>query len=98
MDLYREGVTDRDRREAAALLGKATSGEKPGTPAADRPSVEVSCPETDPDLAQLLRDKGLTDPEIDEVLQHAGWAWVELNYRPHAYQPPKPSDDQRPSA
>ena len=41
MDLYREGVTDQDRREAAAMLGKATSGEKPGNPAADRPSVEV---------------------------------------------------------
>jgi hypothetical protein len=26
------------------------------------------------------------------------WAWVELNYRPHAYQPPKASDDQRPPA
>ena len=73
-------------------------GEKPGTPAADRPSVEVSYPETDPDLAQLLKDKGLTDPEIDEVLQHTRWAWVELNYRPHAYQPPKPGDDQRPPA
>jgi hypothetical protein len=24
------------------------------------------------------------------------WAWVELNYRPHAYQPPKPDADQRP--
>ena len=26
------------------------------------------------------------------------WAWVELNYRPHAYQAPKPGDNQRPSA
>jgi hypothetical protein len=26
------------------------------------------------------------------------WAWVELNYRPHAYQPPKPDADQRPPA
>jgi hypothetical protein len=26
------------------------------------------------------------------------WAWVELNYRPHAYQPPKIDADRRPSA
>ena len=26
------------------------------------------------------------------------WAWVELNYRPHAYQPPKPDADQWPPA
>ena len=66
MDLYREGVTDLDRREAAAVLGKATSGKNAGTPAAERPSVEVSYPEADPDLPQLLKDKGLTDAEIDE--------------------------------
>ena len=28
----------------------------------------------------------------------AKWAWVELNYRPHAYQPPQPGEDQRPPA
>jgi hypothetical protein len=33
MGLYRAGVTDRDRRQAAALLGTATSRENPGTPA-----------------------------------------------------------------
>jgi hypothetical protein len=26
----------------------------------------------------------------------AKWAWVELNYRPHAYQPPQRGEDQRP--
>jgi hypothetical protein len=26
------------------------------------------------------------------------WAWVELNYRPHAYQPPEPGGGQRPPA
>jgi len=29
--------------------------------------------------------KNLTDT-IDEVLELSKWAWVELNYRPHAYQ------------
>jgi hypothetical protein len=48
--------------------------------------VDLSYPETDPDLAQLLKAKNLTDAEVDEVLELAEWAWVELNYRPHAYQ------------
>jgi hypothetical protein len=41
---------------------------------------------SDPALAHLLKVKGLTDPEIDEVFELSRWAWVELNYRPHAYQ------------
>ena len=50
------------------------------------PQIEVVYPETYPDLAQLLKAKNLTDLEVDEVLELAKWAWVELNYRPHAYQ------------
>jgi len=51
---------------------------------------------TDPDLTHTLTQKGLTDEAVGEVLELTQWAWVELNYRPHAYQPPQPGDDQRP--
>jgi hypothetical protein len=45
-------------------------------------------------LAHALKQSDLSDAEVEEVayaLQQvtdaAGeWAWVELNYRPHAYQ------------
>ena len=42
------------------------------------------------------RAKSLTDGEVDQALKLAEWAWVELNYRPHAYQatslqPPTPA-------
>ena len=50
------------------------------------PQIEVVYPETYPDLAQLPKAKNLTNPEVDEVLWLTKWAWVELNYRPHAYQ------------
>ena len=28
-------------------------------------------------------------------IPHSEWAWVELNYRPHAYQASEASDHQR---
>jgi hypothetical protein len=28
----------------------------------------------------------LTDVSISGAISSASWAWVELNYRPHAYQ------------
>ena len=37
-------------------------------------------------LAPLLKAENLTDAQIGEVLELTKWAWVELNYRPHAYQ------------
>ena len=49
-------------------------------------AVEAVGPERDPDLARILKAKNLTDANVDEVLQRVQWAWVELNYRPHAYQ------------
>ena len=88
MEIYSAGISDADRRQAAALLAK--DPRKPVTaPAAEAsptPIVDLSYPETDPDLAQVLKEKNLTDAEVDEVLELAEWAWVELNYRPHAYQ------------
>ena len=88
MEIYRAGISDEDRRQAAALLAKDPRKEAAASAAeAPRaPTVEVSYPETDPDLAQVLKAKNLTDAEVGEVLELAEWAWVELNYRPHAYQ------------
>jgi hypothetical protein len=45
-------------------------------------------------LAQALKRHDLSDFEVEEVAQalqqptdgSGEWAWVELNYRPHAYQ------------
>jgi hypothetical protein len=37
-------------------------------------------------LARALKDKNLTDPEVDEAIRLAQWAREELNLRPHAYQ------------
>jgi hypothetical protein len=38
------------------------------------------------ELGQALKAQNLTDAKVDEVLELGQWAWVELNYRPHAYQ------------
>ena len=92
MDTYRDGVKKRDRQRAATLLEQraapAPHTETGSTPA-PAPQIEVVYPEAYPDLAQLLKAKNLTDPEVDEVLELTKWAWVELNYRPHAYQASK---------
>ncbi len=53
---------------------------------------------TDPDLAQLLKAKNLTDAEVGEVRERTKWAWVELNYRPHAYEARRSAIRLRPSA
>jgi hypothetical protein len=88
-DVYHAGVADDDGARAAELL-ESRRRRQPlidrspgGLPQID---VQVDYPATYPDLAQLLKTKNLTDAEIDEVLELSRWAWVELNYRPHAYQ------------
>jgi integrase len=87
MEIYRAGISDQDRRQAAALLAKRPAKRPEASAAEDRlvtPTVEVSYPETGPDLAQKARN--LTDAEVEEVLELTEWAWEELNFRPHAYQ------------
>ena len=83
MEIYLAGISDQDRRQAAALLAKPPSrvpdAEAPGERPA-RPIVDVSYPETDPDLAQLLKAKNLTDAEVEEVL--------ELTVGPGGVEPP----------
>ena len=47
---------------------------------------DVSCTEKYTALAQILKDKNLTDAEINKVIELISWARGELNLRPHAYQ------------
>jgi hypothetical protein len=41
---------------------------------------------SDTALAQALKAEELADSEVEELSRVAQWAWVELNYRHHAYQ------------
>ena len=91
LEVYRSGVTDTDGQRAADLLETARSrsrSRESEQPQATPPGLIVAAdyPETSPDLAQLLKAKNLSDEEVAEVLELSQWAWVELNYRPHAYQ------------
>ena len=89
LDVYHAGIADEDGVRAADLLESRRPRQLPvdrlqgARPPVD---VQVDYPATYPDLAHLLKTKNLTDAEIDEVLELSRWAWVELNYRPHAYQ------------
>ena len=74
------------RARAAALLESRRDGSLLADAPREKHDLEVSYPETSPDLAQTLKAQNLTDAEVDEVLELSQWAWVELNYRPHAYQ------------
>ena len=69
-----------------ARLAQGTASSPDHAASAERPGFEVVAPEVVPDLAQYLKRQSLTDAEVDEALKLAEWAWVELNYRPHAYQ------------
>jgi integrase len=58
MEIYLAGISDQDGRQAAALLAKPPSKAPDAEAPAERPAtplVDVSYPENDPDLAQLLK-------------------------------------------
>jgi hypothetical protein len=86
LELYRSSINDGDAERAADLLEQARGRTRSGRDLSTRPEVDVNYPESYPALAQLLKAKNLTDAEVSEVLELSEWAWVELNYRPHAYQ------------
>jgi hypothetical protein len=89
LDIYHQAVEDDDGARAAALLDSHSRGGLPAGALRGRPTdleVRVDYPAPSPDLAQTLKAQNLTDAKVDEVLELSQWAWVELNYRPHAYQ------------
>jgi hypothetical protein len=70
-------------------------GPRPPRAGAESLGTEVGTPTGTP-LAHTLKQCDLSDAEAEEVAQALQgvvegsdqWAWVELNYRPHAYQRP----------
>ncbi len=87
LDIYHQGVEDDDGARGAALLDSRRGEGGPAGSVQKRPTeLDVSYPATSSGLAQTLKAQNLTDAEVDEVLELSQWAWVELNYRPHAYQ------------
>jgi hypothetical protein len=85
MDLYRDQENRQARRQAAELLQRAKTTTGP-TDQPSLPAINAVYTATYTDLAQALKGAHLTDVQVDEVLKVMQWAWVELNYRPHAYQ------------